>query len=248
MMRRWIVALLAMVMVGAMALPALAHDDDEDRRPVATQVQDRDQDDDDDDRYERRWREAGDDDNDDDDDERDRDREDEEASPAPVGTENIVQLAVGLNASGAYAGSFDLLIGALTFAGETCGVDLLGALSAPGNFTVFAPTDDAFLALAGTTDEALALGNIAGALEGVYGDACTGLIDVLTYHVSAEPGERDDDEIEYDMLNGDEVEIEDGEVEDETDQEAGIVAGPVDASNGRIWAVDKVLLPGTFDD
>ncbi len=209
MLRRWIVALLAMLMVGAMASPALAHDDDDD----------------------------------DDDDE-------QEETPAPTGETNIVATALALNASGPFAGSFDLLIGALSFASsaEGCNVDLLGALSAPGSFTVFAPTDAAFLALAGTSVETEALGNIAAALAAVYGDACTGLIDVLTYHVSALPGDRDDDEVEYEMLNGDEVEVEDGEVEDETDQEANIVAGPVAASNGWIWAVDKVLLPEKFDD
>ena len=244
MLRRWIVALLAMLMVGAMASPALAHDDDDDdddRRPVATQMDDRydDDDDDDDDDDERRRGDSRDDDDDDDD-----DRE----APAPVGTQNIVDVALALNADSPFAGNFDLLIGALVFSGENCDVDLLGALSAPGNLPVFAPTDAAFLALAGTTDEAAALGNIAGALTSVYGDACTGLIDVLTYHVSALPGDWDDDEVEYEMLNGEEVEVEDGEVEDEADREANIVAGPVDASNGRIWAVDMVLLPEKFDD
>ena len=227
MLRRWIVALLAVLMVGALASPALAHDDDDDdddRWPVATQI---------DDSYE-----------DDDDDDDDDDRE----APAPVGTENIVEVALALNADSPFAGNFDLLIGALVFAGENCDVDLLGAISAPGNLTVFAPTDGAFLALAGTNDEDAALGNIAGALTSLYGDACIGLIDVLTYHVSAMPGDFDDDEVEYEMLNGEEVEVEDGEVEDEADREANIVAGPVDASNGRIWAVDMVLLPEKFDD
>lgn len=223
MLRRWIVALLAMLMFGAMASPALAHDDDDDRRSAATQVRDWDDDDDDDDDDEAR---------------------DEPDAPAPV-DENIVEVALALNAA---TGNFDLLIGALGFAGDQCDVDLIGALSTTPGLTVFAPTDAAFLALAGTTDEGAALGNIAAALTSVYGDACAGLIDVLTYHVSATPGDRDDDEIEYQMLNGEEVEIEDGEVEDEADQEANIVAGPVPASNGWIWAVDTVLLPEKFDD
>ena len=58
------------------------------------------------------------------------------ASPIERSDKNIVQIAVE-------AGSFKTLAAALGAA------DLVGALSAPGSLTVFAPTDEAFAKLGG---------------------------------------------------------------------------------------------------
>jgi uncharacterized surface protein with fasciclin (FAS1) repeats len=163
---------------------------------------------------------------------------------------NLVEAAVAANAEG----DFDLLLGALQFATDN-GVDLLGTL-ASGNFAVFAPTDDAFIALARSidpsADESTAFGVIAGALATVYddgdpatNDALTGLVDVLTYHVASwDGGYRLFGEIE--MVNEDDLWVLWRWFRDESGAWANRIDRPVDASNGYITVIDKVLLPGAF--
>jgi uncharacterized surface protein with fasciclin (FAS1) repeats len=110
--------------------------------------------------------------------------------------------------------------------------DLVDDVSAPGQRTVFAPTDAAFAELG------LDAGNIATALPR---DA---LIDVLLYHVA--PGRRtaadvlDSERIR--MLNGDAtwISLREGAPYINDSQ---IVQTDVAASNGIIHVIDAVLLP-----
>ena len=143
------------------------------------------------------------------------------ASPARAQqTKDIVDTAVA-------AGSFTTLAKALTAA------DLVATLKGPGPFTVFAPTDDAFAKLpAGTLDNLLKPENKAM------------LRRVLTYHVV--PGKMmAADVVKLKeaktvngapvaiMVNGDTVMIND----------ATVVKADVEASNGIIHVIDKVILP-----
>ena len=61
---------------------------------------------------------------------------------APPG-DTLVDVAVAVNSSGPYAGSFDTLIAAVTATPSVASI-----LVGNGQRTVFAPTDDAFEALA----------------------------------------------------------------------------------------------------
>lgn len=89
------------------------------------------------------------------------------AGAAPPGP-TIVDVAIAVNSSGPYAGSFDTLIAAVLAADPA----VLSTLTGNGQFTVFAPTDDAFAALG--LDET----NISTALS--QGD----LTSILLYHVA----------------------------------------------------------------
>jgi uncharacterized surface protein with fasciclin (FAS1) repeats len=126
------------------------------------------------------------------------------------------------------AGSFETLAAALTAA------DLIDDLQADGPFTVFAPTDDAFAALGSTVDDLLLPENKDQ------------LIEVLTYHVVAadDPimaGDLQDGALVATLagpaiavdLSGDAPVINDAEV----------VTADVEASNGVIHVIDRVLLP-----
>jgi len=143
-----------------------------------------------------------------------------ESSDAP-GT--IVDVAVA-------AGDFETLVAAVQAAG------LVETLSGDTEYTVFAPTDEAFAealsALDLTADELLA-------------DTDT-LTSILTYHVV--PGEvmaadvvgLDGQSVE--TVNGATVDVSvDGETVMVND--ANVVATDVDASNGVIHVIDAVLLP-----
>jgi uncharacterized surface protein with fasciclin (FAS1) repeats len=79
---------------------------------------------------------------------------------AVTGSSTIVELA-------AATPQLSTLVAAVEAAG------LVDTLSAPGNFTVFAPTDDAFAALP------------AGTVEGLLNDI-PALTNILTYHVSGD--------------------------------------------------------------
>jgi uncharacterized surface protein with fasciclin (FAS1) repeats len=134
--------------------------------------------------------------------------------------DNIVETAIALNSSGPFAGTFDTLIAAVTEAG------LIDTLSGSRQFTVFAPTDDAF-------DEVLGIG--PGDVAGVDDET---LLNILLYHVT--PGRRyAESVVNASMLptvNGARIDVED-------ELAGNIVATDVEASNGVIHAIDTVLLP-----
>jgi uncharacterized surface protein with fasciclin (FAS1) repeats len=122
------------------------------------------------------------------------------------------------------AGSFNTLITALDAA------DLTSVLEGEGPFTVFAPTDAAFAALP------------AGALEGLLADPDQ-LAKVLTLHVVS--GEA----LSTDVVQLSEVMTVEGSALaiDTTDGVrvggAKVVTADVEASNGVIHVIDRVILP-----
>lgn len=125
------------------------------------------------------------------------------------------------------AGSFNTLAAALQAAG------LVEALQGEGPFTVFAPTDEAFAALPAGTVESL--------LKPENKDK---LVAVLTYHVV--PGRVFSDAAAkgatVDTLQGQSITTKsvDGKV---FVNDAQVIKADVDASNGVIHVVSKVLLP-----
>ena len=125
------------------------------------------------------------------------------------------------------AGQFNTLAAALTAA------DLVETLKAPGPYTVFAPTDEAFAKLPEGTVEDL--------LKPENKDK---LVAILTYHVVA--GEVDSTEVvkltEAKTVNGEMVDIKvaDGKVMIDN---ATVIKPDVKASNGVIHVVDTVLIP-----
>ncbi len=125
------------------------------------------------------------------------------------------------------AGQFSTLAAALEAAG------LVDTLKGDGPFTVFAPTDEAFAALPEGTVETL--------LKPENRDQ---LIAVLTYHVV--PGKVRSDEVvklnEATTVNGQNVSIKTSYGKVKIDG-AAVVAADIEASNGVIHVIDKVILP-----
>ena len=126
----------------------------------------------------------------------------------------------------AVAGGFNTLVAALSAA------DLVETLSGDGAFTVFAPTDEAFAALP------------EGMLEGLLADT-EALTQILLYHVVGDVVKAETvltlDEAE--TLAGDKVSIEvvDGNV---FVNDSKVTSTDIEASNGVIHVIDKVLVPG----
>jgi uncharacterized surface protein with fasciclin (FAS1) repeats len=149
------------------------------------------------------------------------------ALAAPKG-DTIVDVAIAVNSAGAFAGQFDTLIAALLAADPA----VIQTLSGNGQFTVFAPTDDAFAALG------LTPANV-GTLDQGF------LTQVLLYHVAR--GERDSGEV----LASDRIRTlqrgflmqDSGVLTDNLGREANIIVTDVDAANGIIHAIDAVVLP-----
>jgi transforming growth factor-beta-induced protein len=141
--------------------------------------------------------------------------------PAPVkDTPNIVQL-------GEAAGNFNTLVAAVKAAGLT------ETLSGAGPFTVFAPTDTAFeaalKALGITAEEALKLPNLG---------------DILKFHVASGKVMSTDlsNGMKVPTLEGSELTVTiDGKTVKIGD--ATVTQADVEASNGVIHIIDKVLLP-----
>ena len=144
------------------------------------------------------------------------------AAPAPVETKDIVDTAVG-------AGQFTTLVAAVQAAG------LVETLKGPGPFTVFAPTDAAFAALpAGTVEDLLKPENKAK------------LTAILTYHVL--PAEVMSSAIgatatDVATVEGKTVKVDGSTAGKVMVNDATVVTADVDASNGVIHVIDKVLLP-----
>ena len=124
------------------------------------------------------------------------------------------------------AGSFTTLVAAVQAAG------LVDTLKGEGPFTVFAPTDEAFAALP------------EGTVEGLLADP-EALAAILTYHVV--PGKVMSGDLTNNMMaptaNGQDVTImtEGGVMVND----ANVVAADVEASNGVIHVIDKVILPSS---
>jgi uncharacterized surface protein with fasciclin (FAS1) repeats len=146
------------------------------------------------------------------------------APPGPT----IVDVAIAVNSDGPFAGQFDTLIAAVLAADPA----VVATLSGNGQFTVFAPTDDAFGAL-GLTPETI------GTLDQAF------LTDVLLYHMAN--GRR----YANDVLMSDRIRtlqrgflFQDGGVlTDNLGRTANIIVTDVEAANGIIHAIDAVVLP-----
>ena len=176
-----------------------------------------------------------------------------------VAQPSIADLVVATSGADGFdtdAGDFDILREALE------ATDLLGAVAdRTADLTVFAPTDAAFTELAvtlgfagDTTDEGAVFGFIAGATGFVSADDPGLLDDVLLYHVA--PEARTVAELQadgtVDTLLGSSVTVDGSEVIDaDPDVEnPEFIDGATDleAVNGKIQAIDRVLLPLDLDE
>ena len=133
--------------------------------------------------------------------------------------------------------NFTSLVGALTSEGQP---DFVGILSGAGPFTVFAPNNEAFTAL-----------NTELAPDGIAGVATADITKVLQYHVVSPANVLSSSLTEGQvvtpilspsqtftvLLNGG------ARLKDANNRECNIVATDVQASNGVIHVLSKVLLP-----
>jgi uncharacterized surface protein with fasciclin (FAS1) repeats len=143
-------------------------------------------------------------------------------------TPSIVDVAIAVNSSGPYAGAFDTLIAAVLAADPA----VVQTLSSRAQYTVFAPTDDAFAKLGLNPDN---IGTVPQA----------DLTNILLYHVAY--GRRYAADVlasdQIRMLNGGFVYQSGGVLTDAQGRTSTIIVTDVAASNGIIHAIDNVLLP-----
>ena len=146
------------------------------------------------------------------------------APPGPT----IVDVAIQINSEGDFAGQFDTLIASL---GEAKPL-VLETLSGNGQFTVFAPTDDAFAGLG--LDP-----NTVGDLDGQF------LTDVLLCHVAR--GRLYSKSVlskkRIRVFKGGFLMQDEGILTDNLGREADIIITDVEAANGVIHAINRVVLP-----
>ncbi|NJB34972.1 fasciclin domain-containing protein [Croceivirga sp. JEA036] len=135
------------------------------------------------------------------------------------------------------------LVAALVKADENANSDLVGTLSAEGNFTVFAPTNEAFTALLAGLDGYDSLEDFDTEEEKAL------LGKILQYHVVAGTAAASTD-----LSDGQTITTVQGEsvsvsltggvfIGDATETDAEVVIADVMASNGIVHVIDKVLLP-----
>ncbi len=111
-------------------------------------------------------------------------------------------------------------------------VDLVDTLNG-GEFTVFAPVDDAFAKLPEETVKTLGTPEGAKTLEAV-----------LTYHVI--PGQLAPDEVagEHETANGAKVTVEgEGDAITVGEGNAKVICGGVQTANATVYLIDSVLMP-----
>jgi len=142
-------------------------------------------------------------------------------SAVAANASNLVQTAVD-------AGQFKTLVAAVQAAG------LGDALSGPGPFTIFAPTDEAFAKLPeGTVEDLLKPENREK------------LVAILTYHVI--PGKVMAGDIAGKKLNVESLQGGDLAVDAMSGgvmiNGATVTAADIEASNGVIHVIDRVILP-----
>lgn len=131
---------------------------------------------------------------------------------------------------------------------DTADPDLVDALSSDGQFTVFAPTNDAFDQLLSELEDFDTLNDFDEAMEKEL------LAEILKYHVISgaiafSPDLSDNDVLE--TVLGETVSITiDASVfiNDKTDDMAEVVGADNDASNGVVHIINKVLLPQSVLD
>jgi uncharacterized surface protein with fasciclin (FAS1) repeats len=149
------------------------------------------------------------------------------AQAAPKGN-TIVDVALATNAA---TGEFSILIAALQAADPS----VIRTLSGKGQFTVFAPTDAAFVSLLNE------LGLTAGQL--LSNKAL--VTQVLLYHVAR--GNRDSAEVlassRIRTLQGGFLVQSSGVLTDARGRTSNIIAVDIKASNGVIHVIDRVVLP-----
>lgn len=153
---------------------------------------------------------------------------------AQLQLKNIVEIAIETN-------DLSLLVKAL----QTANAGLVETLIGTGPFTVFAPTNAAFeelLDILGDDFHSLEDFDTPGEIDL--------LVKVLTYHVVAGTAA-----FSTDLFNGQQIETFQGEnvginikngtvhIEDATDTNATVVLPDVEASNGVVHVINKVLLP-----
>ena len=154
-----------------------------------------------------------------------------QAAPAP-GEDSIAEIAIDAG--------FSELVGALLYVDAELGAGLVDLfLDGTDQYTVFAPTDEAFQALY----EVLEISEISEL------DDPELVLDVLLYHVvegrraanSVVPPVRD--RTITTLLGATFTVDRDGAISDIYGQEINIVAANISASNGIIHVIDTVLLP-----
>jgi uncharacterized surface protein with fasciclin (FAS1) repeats len=140
----------------------------------------------------------------------------------------IVEVVIDLNNSGDFAGMFDTLIEAVLAADPIVADTLTGN----GQFTVFGPTDDAFADIGQDP-------NTIGDLDQET------LTDILLYHVARGRRYSEDvlDSEKIRMLNREFLLQEEGTLTDNLGREADIIVIDVEAANGVIHAINRVVLP-----
>ncbi|MEL6980396.1 MAG: fasciclin domain-containing protein [Pseudomonadota bacterium] len=168
--------------------------------------------------------------------------------------QTIAEIAAG-------SGDFEILVKALALTAEKGGSILLGAAGdADADLTVFAPTDAAFFSLAKQFgyeghDEQEAFDALVSGLTDLTGSADAAIAtlnDVLSYHVSA--GEktlrelRKDGDVETLLVVDGEPQSFHVDGRNLIDADDGlpnprIVTKNIDAANGKIQAIDEVLIP-----
>ncbi len=148
---------------------------------------------------------------------------------------SIIDVAIAVNSEGPFAGQFDTLIFVLGEADP----GVIETLDGNGQFTVFAPTDDAFDALAA---------ELAGLGLDLINDVVANteyLTDVLLYHVARGRRYSDDvlDSTRIRMLEGGFTFQDGGFLKDNLGRYSQIIVTDVEAANGIIHAVDAVVIP-----
>jgi transforming growth factor-beta-induced protein len=152
-----------------------------------------------------------------------------QAAPAAKGS-TIVEIA-------ASDPNFSILVMALQAADPA----ILQTLSGKGQFTVFAPTNDAFVAL--LAELSAQTGTTVTAADLLANKSL--LNQVLLYHVAR--GNRDSGEVlssdRIRTLNGGFLFQSGGVLTDANGRTANIIATDIQASNGVIHVIDRVVLP-----
>jgi uncharacterized surface protein with fasciclin (FAS1) repeats len=149
------------------------------------------------------------------------------AQAAPKGN-TIVDVTLAANAQ---TGEFSILIAALQAADPS----VIQTLSGKGQFTVFAPTDAAFVSL---------LNELGVSASDLLSNKAL-VTQVLLYHIAR--GNRDSAEVlassRIRTLNGGFLFQKGGVLTDANGRTSNIIATDIKASNGVIHVIDRVVLP-----